>query len=152
METAREILMTTQKQLGLTQRELGVYAGVSTRTINSWMTGYRTCNDSTAELIGRVADMDLKALENGETTSKMRRWCLITSDGGDEFLTAHGSKADAIRDADISWNHLTDKEKAKRESFMVALVDVCLVDRTVDGCFGWSENGDVYEVAKDYLK
>ena len=148
IETFKEI----QKMLGMNQAELGTYAGVSTRTINAWMTGYRACNDSTCELIRRVADMDLKALENGETTSKMRRWCLITSDGGDEFLTAYGSKADAIRDADICWNHLTDKEKAKRESFMVALADVCLVDRTVDGCFGWYENGDVYEVAKDYLK
>ena len=145
-----KVLEDVQAMLGLNQRELGIYAGVSTRTINAWMTGYRVCSDHTAELIRRIAEMDKKALADGDATSTMQRWCLIRSYGHDEFMTPAGSKADALRDAEYEWNRMTDKEKAK--SFLVALCNVCLTDRTIDGCFGWAWDTEYIEIAKNWIE
>jgi len=147
-----ETLKAVQEKLGLNQRELGVYAGVSTRTMNAWCTGYRECPEHVAELIARLAYMDAKALEEGQPTSTMRRWCIRSSYGIDEFLTPAGSKADALRLAKMEWEHMTEKEKANAETFEVCLVDIRLTDRTIDGCFGWADSGEVYDIAKDYLK
>lgn len=147
-----ETLKAVQERLGLNQKELGVYAGVSTRTINSWLTGYRACPDHVAELIRRVAEMDYQALQDGDETSIMQRWCLVRSYGIDEFMTAYGSQADAMRDAQIEWDHMTEKEKTSAETFEVILADVCLIDRTIDGCFGWAGDGEVREVAKNWIE
>lgn len=146
------LLNEARERLGMNQKEFGVYAGVSTRTINSWFTGYRTCADHVAEMITRLASMDKLALDNGEETSIMRRWCLVRSYGQDEFMTAYGSKADALRDAQMEWDHMTKKEKANSETFEVILTDVCLTDRTIDGCFGWAAGAEVLEVAKSWIK
>ena len=147
-----EVLKDAQEMLGMNQKEFGVFAGVSTRTVNSWFTGYRTCADHVAEMIHRLADLDSRMLASGEETSILRRWCLVRSYGQDEFMTAYGSKADAIRDAQMEWDHMTKKEKANSETFEVILTDVCLTDRTIDGCFGWAAGAEVLEVAKSWIK
>ena len=156
MKTLKE----TQKALGLSQKEFGVYIGVSTRTINAWMSEGQpnTCPTYMVELISRIADADLKALEEGEPTTRFQRWAVISSDGGDEFLTVKGNQADALREAEMLWNHLTAKEKASLTTFQVGLVNVQLVEKHGhDGPFAYAEDGngvidaDVYEVAKDFL-
>lgn len=146
-----EMLKEVQNMLNLNQRELGVYAGVPTRTVNSWMTGYRECPENVAELILRVAKSDRKLLDDGEEeTSVMRRWCLVTSDGGDMFVTPCGSEADAIREGGIQWNHLLEKEQKAQETFAIWLLDIRICDRTIDGPFSWI-GGDPAATSKDWL-
>lgn len=159
MMKGKEMLKKAQEMLGLTQKELGVYIGVSTRTVNSWMTGERTCPDHVAEMAARLTEVDAKALEEGEPTTGMMRWAVISSDGGDEFLTVCGSKADALREAETGWNHMTQREKEKAERFEVGLIHVCLAeDHASESRFSsftrddGTIDADVYECAKDYLQ
>ena len=92
MTNSKEMLQEAQDLLGLNQKELGVYIGVSTRTINSWMTGERECPMHVAELTLRVATEDARKCDNDEPTSGMFRWAVIDElRDGDEFLTVCGS-------------------------------------------------------------
>lgn len=156
----REMLQKIQDMLGLKQKELGVYIGVSTRTINSWMTGERQCPEYVAEMALRIALIDAKAYEIDEPTSGMYRWAVVDQRGnGDEFLTVCGSKADALREAEAQWRHLTIKERESRIRFLVGLVHVSLTDGEYDGSrFSYyiddsgKVDGDVYELAKTWLE
>ena len=154
-----EMLEKVQDLLQINQKELGVYIGVSTRTVNSWMTGERSCPDHVAEMALRLAKADTRAIENAEPTTTMKRWAVISNDGTDEFLTVCGSKADAIREAEIQWSHTTEAERAKCEIFVVGLINVQIIEkRQHSGRFGWAEDesweidSTVYEIAKDYLE
>jgi len=156
--SSKDMLMRANNLLGLTQKDFGTYIGVSIRTVNSWMTGDRTAPDHVAEMALRLAEVDSRALEDGERTTGMYRWAVISSSGIDEFLTVCGSKADALRAAEDDWKHLTPREKEKLERFEVGLIHVCLTDAMgYDGRFSYFEDsagrvdGDVYECAKDYL-
>lgn len=157
MTNSKEMLQEAQDLLGLNQKELGVYIGVSTRTINSWMTGERECPMHVAELTLRVATEDARKCNNDEPTSGMFRWAVIDElRDGDEFLTVCGSKADAIREAENDWNHLTTKEKEKRARFQVGLVHVNYIDCDDGTRFSYFDtgkviDGDVYDVAKSWL-
>ena len=157
MKTAIEMLKEAQELLNLNQKELGTYIGVSTRTVNSWMTGERTCPDHVAEMALRLARIDAKALEEDEPTTAMMRWAVIDSYGIDEYLTVCGSKADALREAENDWNHLTAAEKANRERFLVGLINVQICEKAgFGGRFEYANiegriDGDVYECAKDRL-
>lgn len=160
MMTIKEMLTEAQNALELNQKELGVYIGVSTRTVNSWMTEKRACPDHVAEMAMRLANVDAQALENGERTSGMMRWAIIDEiRDRDEFLTVCGSQADALREAETDWTHLTDREKKNRARFEVALIHVCLTECDYDGSrFSYyvredgSVDADVYEVSKDWLE
>lgn len=158
MEDNRSMLKQAQEELKLNQKELGVYIGVSTRTINSWMTGERECPFYVAEMVRRLARIDRKALEDGENTSGMFRWAVIDEiQDGDEFLTVCGSKADALREAQRDWEHLLPKERERRSRFEVGLIHVAAMEQAVDGTrFTYYQDhrghfdGDVYEVAKNF--
>lgn len=153
---ALNMLKETQEALHLNQKQLGTYIGVSIRTISNWMTGTRQCPIYIAEMAARLADADLKALENDEPTSLMDRWCVISSRGMDEWIQPCGSKADALRQAESDWKHLTQREKEKYEKFMVGRMHVCY-SLSYDGAFSvyeladGSADSDVYECAKDYI-
>lgn len=158
MEDNRNMLRQAQEELKLNQKELGVYIGVSTRTVNSWMTGERECPSYVAEMVHRLAQIDRKAMENGESTSGMFRWAVIDEiQDGDEFLTVCGSKADAIREAQRDWERMTPKDRERRARFEVGLIRATLMDQTVDGSrFTYYQDdkghidGDTYETAKDW--
>lgn len=157
--TTREILQSVMEKLNLNQRELGVYAGVSARTMNSWMTGDRQCSEWTAELIERLADHDAKALRNGEPTSAMWRWCLIDVSGIDGYLTAYGSKSEALREGARYWDRLSAYEKKERSAFYVGYKKIQLIEPLPhESPFSsyMDENGDVYsagdDIAKDWLE
>ena len=158
MEDNRSMLKQAQEELKLNQKELGVYIGVSTRTINSWMTGERECPSYVAEMVRRLARIDRKALEDGENTSGMFRWAVIDEiRDGDEYITVCGSKADALREAEKDWKHLLPKEQERRARFQVALIHVAVMEREVDGTrftyftdHNGRIDGDVYEVAKNF--
>ena len=152
-----KMLKKAQIMLELNQRELGTYIGVSQRTINNWMTETRAVPAYVAEMTLRLADLDMKALDAGEPTSEMFRWAVISSRGIDEWIDVYGSKADALREAEADWKHLTPTEQKSMERFMVGLIHVCY-HPSHDGKFDWIElsngeiDGDVYECAKDYLE
>lgn len=155
MKTSRELLQEAQNLLGLTQKDIGVYIGVSARTINSWMgpAETRTCPLYVAEAALRMAQADRKLMRETATATGMMRWALISDDGWNEDLHVYGAKADALREAEIYWNHLTKAEQGKKERFEVGLIRAAL---TGSGSFGYyeDENGlidaDVYEVAKSW--
>lgn len=158
MTDTKEILQKVQDTLGLNQKELGVYIGVSIRTVNSWMTGERECPMHVAELAIRVAESDIARFNDGLHTSGMFRWAVIDEkENGDEFLTVCGSKADALREAQSDWDHLTPKEKEKRARFEVSLVHVCFADQPYENThFSYYEgygqiDGATYETAKSWL-
>ena len=73
MEDNRSMLNQAQEELGLNQKELGVYIGVSTRTINSWMTGERECPAYVAEMALRLAQIDRIAMEDDGLVTGMFR-------------------------------------------------------------------------------
>lgn len=158
MKTNIEQLKEAQEILDLNQKELGVYIGVSTRTINSWMTGERECPAYVAEMALRLAQVDRNAMENGENVSGMFRWAVIDEiQDGDEFLTVCGSKADAIREAQRDWERLTPKDRERRARFEVGLIRATLMDQTVDGSrFTYYQDskghidGDVYDTTKSW--
>lgn len=158
MEDNRSMLRQAQEELKLNQKELGVYIGVSTRTINSWMTGERECPAYVAEMALRLAQIDRIALEDDEHTSGMFRWAVIDEiQDGDEFITVCGSKADALREAERDWERLLPKERERRARFQVGLIHVAAMEREVDGTrftyftdHSGRIDGDVYEVAKNF--
>ena len=158
MEDSRSMLRQAQEELKLNQKELGVYIGVSTRTINSWMTGERECPAYVAEMALRLAQIDRIALEDDGPVTGMFRWAVIDEiRDGDEYITVCGSKSDALREADKDWKHLLPKERERRARFQVALIHVAVMERGVDGtCFTYFTDrsghidGDVYEVAKSW--
>ena len=158
MEDNRSMLNQAQEELGLNQKELGVYIGVSTRTINSWMTGERECPAYVAEMALRLAQIDRIAMEDDGLVTGMFRWAVIDEiRDGDEYITVCGSKADAIREAEKDWKHLLPKEQERRARFQVALIHVAVMKREVDGTrftYFTDRNGridgDVYEVAKSW--
>lgn len=152
-----ELLEATQQMLNLNQKELGAYIGVGTRTVNSWMTGDRQCASYVAEMAYRLATVDAEALKNCEPTTGMYRWAVIDDTGSDVFLTVCGSHTDAIREGEMLWSHMTNREKNGTQSFMVGLIHVCVIEDRVDGChFSMFENENgqidstIYEVAKQY--
>ena len=156
--TTADRLRFVQSKLGLNQRELSVYAGVSTRIVNQWINGTHKCSEFVCELIERVAETDAKALEADEPTSKMLRWAVIDDRGSDVFITYHGCKADALRDAEKQWGRLTKYEKERDcKSFSVALISCALIQRRRGsqpfdqwcGADGWCD-ADVYDTAKQY--
>lgn len=153
-----EMLREAQRTLELTQKELGVYIGVPTRTINAWMTEYRVCPDHTAELVYRLAQVDRERLDDGIPTTSMYRWALMRSYRTDEFLDVYGSKADAMRDAEYEWQHMTEAERESSRRFEVGLVHVQICEKDWEGKrFQYAEiddrgrvDGDVYEFGKDW--
>lgn len=155
MKTSREMLQEAQNELGLSQKELGIYIGVSARTINSWMgpAESRTCPLYVAEAALRMAQADMAMLEEKAIATGMMRWALINEDNRSEDLHVYGAKADAIRDAEIYWSHMTKAEQERTERFEVGLIHAAL---TGSGSFSYyeDENGlidaDVYEVAKSW--
>lgn len=150
MKTA-EILATIQKTLNINQKTLGTYIGVSTRTVNSWMTGERACPDHVADLALRLAAVDAMAISEGMGSVPMQRWTVIDTCGADEFLTVCGSKADAIREGETQWRALTDSEREARQAFRVGVISVQLVKDGKKTVFTWAEgDGAVYEIAKDF--
>lgn len=158
---SKRMLAQAQKTLGVNQKTLGTYIGVSARTVNSWMgrVESRTCPVYVAEMVLRLAQADAHALENGDRPSGMFRWAVISDDGFTEQLTVFGSRPEAIREAEMLWDHLTDAEKKKQERFEVGLVHVTLSgdEREPFTYCQYSDNpndidADVYEIAKDYLR
>lgn len=155
MKTSRELLQKAQEALGLKQKELGVYIGVSARTINSWMgpAESRTCPVYVAEAALRMAQADQILIRETGIATGMMRWALINDDGHTEDLHVYGAKADAIRDAEMYWKHLTKAEQEKTERFEVGLIHAAL---TGSGVFSYYEDesgsidADVYEVAKNW--
>ena len=157
MMTNLEMLKAAQEILDLNQKELGVYIGVSWRTVNNWFTGARQVPAYVAEMALRLAEVEAEALDAGDPApTGMYRWAVISSYGTDEFLTVCGSKADALREAETQWSHMTEAEKTKAERFEVGLIHVQICDGN-DGRFCYFDNngeidGDVHELAKDYLQ
>lgn len=157
MKTSREMLQEAQELLGLTQKELGAYIGVSARTINSWMgpAETRTCPLYVAEAALRMAEADIRGIKNCDWRTSMMRWALITNDGI-ENLHVYGAKADALREANIQWSRLTKEEREKLQRFEVSLVNVSLVLDEGFGRFSYQEtddgwiDSDPYEVAKNW--
>lgn len=158
MKTSRELLQEAQELLGLTQKELGTYIGVSARTINSWMgpAETRTCPLYVAEATLRMAQSDLRGIDNCDWRTSMMRWALVTDDGQLEDLHVYGAKADALREAETYWNHLTKEEQEKLQRFEVSLVKVSLILDEGYGRFSYHEtddgwiDSDAYEVAKSW--
>lgn len=147
MKTAQEMLHEAQEMLQLTQKDFGVYAGVSARTVNSWFTGDRKCPDHVAELILRIAISDVSAIgEDDEPTSTMWRWAWIDAAGIDMDITPYGSKVDAMRAAEQYWQRMTKHDKGRRTTYQVGLMKFEL---TEDGL--QPEDPDVYDIAKDWL-
>lgn len=159
-ETNKEMLEEAQRLLGLNQKELGIFAGVSARCVNAWMTGERAVPSHVAEMINRLAHADHDALEDVRPTTAMLRWAVITARGIDEWMTVCGNKADALREAADQWRRLTEDERKKVDRFEVSLVKVQIVARSPLNCgrFEYYEgadgqiDGEVYECAKDYLQ
>lgn len=157
MKTAKEMLQEAQKLLGLNQKEFGTYAGVSIRTVNSWMTEDRKVSDHVAEMIYRLAKVDANALEDGNLTTDMMRWAVIESVGLDEIITVCGSKVDALRAAENDWKHLTQAEKKRMETFCVGLIHVQLTEKNSDSRFTYAETDSgwidttIYTIAKEYV-
>lgn len=158
MEDNRSMLNQAQEELGLNQKELGVYIGVGTRTINSWMTGERECPAYVAEMALRLAQVDRIALEDDEPATGMFRWAVIDEiRDGDEYITVCGSKADALREAENDWKHLLPKERERRARFQVALIHVAVMEKEVDGTrftyftdHSGRIDGDTYAVEKNW--
>ena len=156
MKTTKEMLQEAQAMLGVTQKDLGVYIGVSKRTISNWMTDTRECPMHVAELTLRMAESDTNALNEGIPASGMMRWALIDEAEHDETLRVYGSQADAIRDAEVYWAYLTEKERERRVRFQVGLVHVSLAQLNTNSMFAYYEahdgsiDADVYEIAKDW--
>lgn len=154
-DTALNLLKNTQEALHLNQKQFATYIGVSIKTMSNWMTGLRTCPIYVAEMAARLAEADLKALEDGERTTGMFRWCIISARGIDEWIQPFASKAEAVRFADADWNRLTKREKERYEKFMIGKMHVCY-NPEFDGPFALYEledgsvDGDVYECVKDY--
>lgn len=155
---SKRMLTEAQKMLNLNQKDFGTYIGVSARTVNAWMgkAESRKCPVYLAEMTLRLARHDAAALENGEQPSGMWRWAVVDADSRGEYLYVFGSRPEAIREADMMWKHLTDREKSKLERFEVALIHVTLTDSrherwTYYGYENGVVDGDAYEVAKDYL-
>jgi transcriptional regulator with XRE-family HTH domain len=152
-----DMLKEAQNLLDLNQKELGVYIGVSQRTISNWFTGARQVPAYVAEMALRLAEVESEALDAGDPApTDMYRWAVISSYGTDEWLTVCGSKADALREAEGQWSHMTEAEKAKAERFEVGLIHVQICSDG-ENCFSYSESngvvdGDVYELAKDFIK
>jgi hypothetical protein len=133
--------------------------GVSTRTANSWLGKAEThqCPAHFAEMVDRCAEADLDALDEDRPVTSMMRWAVIDEGQHDENLTVCGCKADALREAEMLWSHMTEKEQSRCVRFEVGLVRV---GYTGEGRYGspfgyWTdENGrcdaDVYEVAKSW--
>lgn len=160
MKTNKERLLEVQKKFGFSQKELGAYIGVSTRTINSWMgkAESRECPDHLVELIERVAEADIKAIEADEQPTTMMRWTYIFGSGMDEWMIVCGSKADALREAASGWDSLTDREKQYRKTHAVALLHVQLYKdghgyqfTSADMGDGWAD-ADWYDTAKNWLE
>ena len=154
-----EMLSEARQLLNLNQKELGVYIGVSNNTVNNWMTKRRACPTHIAEMALRLARFDAERLENGETTSQMVRWSLVSSTEYGEWLTVCGSKADAIREGQMQWSHLTENEKRKVSTFEVALVKVQIVDKFKNEprfSYYCDESGrcdaDILDIAKDWIR
>ena len=158
--TTKERLQDIRVKLGaISQRDLAAYAGVPLRTLTSWLNGSRECPGYVIELIERIAEADAKALEEDRPTSVMERWAVISQEGMDEWATVCGSKADALTEASRQWDHLTDTEKKAQSVFMVGLIHCQIIDpKPYTSRFSWalmedgiSVDGDIYEIAKDYL-
>lgn len=148
-----EILEQIQQLLKINQKTLGAYIGVSTRTINSWMTGERSCPDHVADLAARLAEVDAMAIAEGMGSVPMQRWAVIDTWGADEFITVCGSKADALREGANQWNSLTQAEKEARQSFVVGVINVQLVESGKKTVFTWAEGpeaGNIYDIAEEY--
>lgn len=158
MKTTAERLKAVQEKLNLNQRELSIYAGVSTRIANQWINEIHKCSETICELIERIAEVDAKAMEQDAPTTKMLRWAVVDNRGTDEYITFHGCKADALRDAEYQWNRLTRFEQEHDcKSFAVCLVSCCVVPKRRGsqpfsqwcGEDGWCD-ADVYEEARRY--
>lgn len=157
--SAKARLQTVQERMHLTQKQLGVYIGVSIRTVNSWMglASSRSCPDHVVELVERLSSHDMQLIEDGERSAPMMRWAVIDSTKTDEFLTVCGSKADAVRQGELEFSQLTDGEKKDRQSFVVGLIKVQLVEDGGKMIFSWYTSpegwgdGTVYEIAKRYI-
>ena len=61
--TKIEALRTVQEKLGLNQQDFGTYIGVSEATINDWMRGAQEVPDYVPEMVSRIAEYDMKALD-----------------------------------------------------------------------------------------
>lgn len=153
------MLRKAQEILELNQNDFGTYMGVSSHTINNWMTGRRKCHSGMAEMTLRLAELDAERLENGEPTSGMMRWALIESYGRDEWMTVFGSKADAIRRAKAEWDQLQPSERKNLTRFEVSLVRVQITDKIKNQPRFSSycdESGrcdaDAYETEKDWIR
>ena len=153
-------LQAVQEKLKLNQKQLGIYIGVSARTVNAWMGKKETreCADYIVEMAERLADVDARALENGEPTTTMMRWAVIDETHTDTFITVCGDKADALREGQTDWDHLTAWEKENDVvHFSVGLIRVQLTEdhgkRTFEQALledGISADGDIYDVAKEW--
>lgn len=157
MMTNLELLKEAQRLTGLNQRTFGTYIGVSFRTISNWMTETRSTPVYVAEMALRIAKYDTEAVEEGNPTSGMFRWSVISENGqGDEQILCCGSKADALREAEEYWNHLTEREKKAAQRFEVSLIHVCY-QPTFEGSFAYYEDehgrcdSDTYDTAKDWI-
>lgn len=153
-------LQAVQEKLKLNQKQLGIYIGVSARTVNAWMgkKESRECADYIVEMAERLAEVDARALENGEPTTTMMRWAVIDETHTDTFITVCGDKADALREGQSDWDHLTAWEKENDVvHFSVGLICVQLTEDhgkrsfeqalLPDGIFA---DGDIYDVAKEW--
>lgn len=155
--TSKEMLEKAAELLGLNQRELGIYIGVGTRTINSWMTGERECPAYVAEMAYRLAQIDAKALEDDDPTTGMLRWAVISESEHDGTLDVYGSKSEAMREAKDEWERMHPSDKRDRTRHEVGLVHVQVTEPTkFYGRFSWFvdksgyADGDVYEEAKQW--
>lgn len=156
MKTTLEMLQEAQDLLKLNQKELGVYIGVSTRTVNSWMTGDRQCPAYVAEMALRLAKVDAEALDEDEPTTGLFRWAVIMEDDHNEWLTVCGSKADALREGEDDWKHMTSQAQDSLIRYEVALIHVQVNDEYVGSRFSYYQksgrvDGDTYEIAKKYI-
>ena len=157
--SAKARLQAIQERMHLTQKQLGIYIGVSARTVNSWMglASSRSCPDHVVELVERLSSHDMQLIEDGERSAPMMRWAVIDSTKTDEFLTVCGSKADAVRQGELEFSQLTAGEKKDRQSFIVGLIKVQLVEDGGKMIFSWYTSpegwgdGTVYEIAKRYI-
>lgn len=156
--TTKERLQDIRVKLGaISQRDLAAYAGVPLRTLTSWLNGSRECPGYVIELIERIAEADVKALEEDRPTSVMERWAVIDQEGMDEWVTVCGSKADALQEASRQWKQWQDHKNIS--VFMVGLIHCQIIDpKPYTSRFSWalmedgiSVDGDIYEIAKDYL-
>lgn len=157
--TSKDILIRAQQTLGLTQKDFGTFIGVSARTVNSWMgkAETRSCPMYLAEMALRLAEADARAIEEDTQRSGMFRWALIQDNGFTETLDVFGSLPEAMREAEMSWNHLTDRERKKMRRFLVGDVHVMLTGLPREPFTYFTEesgviDSDVGEIAADYLR